>query len=128
MKARAHAMAQRSSLYARDELEMSVMRIRVRHPHESVAVHEEAFKLHPAEVPVRNKVCSLLVPQRASSQKYSGILPHPAHTHARTFLPCQHGSWNCVHVLVVHSKLLMLTNQLHMILNIDPALAWLPLV
>ena len=62
VKARAHAMAQRSSLYARDELEMSVMRIRVRHPHEAVAVHEEAFKLHPAEVPVRNKVCSPCVP------------------------------------------------------------------
>ncbi|KAK9841676.1 hypothetical protein WJX74_009916 [Apatococcus lobatus] len=55
VKARAHAMAQRSSLYARDELEMSVMRLRVRHPHEHVALHEEAFKLHPAEVPVRNK-------------------------------------------------------------------------
>ena len=58
VKARAYAMAQRSGLYARDELEMSVMRIRVRLPHETVALHEEAFKLHPPEVPVRNKVCS----------------------------------------------------------------------
>lgn len=60
VKARAFAMAQRSGLYARDELEMSVMRIRIRHPHEVVAPHEEGtFKLHPPEVPVRNKVGSI---------------------------------------------------------------------
>ncbi|KAK9861981.1 hypothetical protein WJX84_009317 [Apatococcus fuscideae] len=55
VRARAFAMAQRSSLYARDELEMAVMRIRIRHPNEPVAPHEEAFKLQPPEVPVRNK-------------------------------------------------------------------------
>ncbi len=74
VRARAFAMAQRSSLYARDELEMAVMRIRIRHPNEPVAPHEEAFKLQPPEVPVRNKVCDCILQQTLAHANHGHIL------------------------------------------------------
>lgn len=109
VKARAHAMAQRSSLYARDELEMSVMRIRVRYPHESVAIHEEAFKLHPAEVPVRNKVSSLSAAQKMPALSKclapttpSTAPPHPPPQPLSVWQlgvcgSCTHSAWQLPH-------------------------------
>ncbi|CAL8467045.1 g6581 [Coccomyxa elongata] len=55
LRGRALALAQRFALYARDELAMSTLRIRVRVPGEHVKPHEVHFKLHPAELPVKNK-------------------------------------------------------------------------
>lgn len=59
MKGRALALAQRALLYAADELAMARMRLRVRLPGEAVRPHEAHFKLHEAEVPVKNKVRDL---------------------------------------------------------------------
>ena len=56
LKGRALALAQRTLLYAADELAMARMRLRVRLPGEFVRPHEANFKLHEAEVPVKNKV------------------------------------------------------------------------
>lgn len=56
VKGRALALAQRALLYAADELAMARMRLRVRLPGELVRPHEAHFKLHEAEVPVKNKV------------------------------------------------------------------------
>lgn len=58
VRGRAFALAQRALLYAADELAMARMRLRVRLPGESVRPHEAHFKLHEAEVPVKNKVSS----------------------------------------------------------------------
>ncbi|CAL5225440.1 g8258 [Coccomyxa viridis] len=55
LKGRALALAQRTALYARDELNMSTLRIRTRLPGEFVRPHEVHFKLHEAELPVKNK-------------------------------------------------------------------------
>ncbi|EIE26712.1 hypothetical protein COCSUDRAFT_59229 [Coccomyxa subellipsoidea C-169] len=55
LRGRALALAQRFALYARDELAMSTLRIRVRVSGEYVKPHEVHFKLHPAEIPVKNK-------------------------------------------------------------------------
>ena len=55
-KGRALSLAQRSLLYARDELEMSTMRMRLRYPSEQVKPTEAHFKLHAAEVPIRSQV------------------------------------------------------------------------
>ena len=55
-------------------LEMAVMRIRIRHPNEPVAPHEEAFKLQPPEVPVRNKVCDCILQQTLAHANHGHIL------------------------------------------------------
>ena len=53
---------QRATLYARDELEMSTLRLRLRLPGETVKPHEVNFKLHEAEVPIKNTVSLLSKP------------------------------------------------------------------
>lgn len=53
---------QRATLYARDELEMSTLRLRLRLPGETVKPHEVNFKLHEAEVPIKNTVSGLSKP------------------------------------------------------------------
>lgn len=55
IKARALALAQRLMLYARDELEMAVLRLQLRLDGEQLNVHEQMFKLHEAEIPVKNQ-------------------------------------------------------------------------
>jgi hypothetical protein len=55
-RARALSRAQRALLYALDELEMSTMRLHLRAPGERVKPEEALYKLHPAEVPVKNAV------------------------------------------------------------------------
>ena len=55
-RARALSRAQRALLYARDELEMSTMRLQLRTPGERVKPEEALYKLHHAEVPVKNAV------------------------------------------------------------------------
>ncbi|CAK0735069.1 hypothetical protein CVIRNUC_000523 [Coccomyxa viridis] len=55
LRGRALALAQRMALYARDELNMSTLRIRTRIAGEFVRPHEIHFKLHEAEVPFKNK-------------------------------------------------------------------------
>ena len=57
VKARALSLEQRALLYAKDELEMCTMRMRLRGPGERVKPSETHFKLHPVEVPVRQQVC-----------------------------------------------------------------------
>ena len=56
IRARALMLAQRAALYSRDELEMAVLRMQLRVPGEEVKPHEAHFKLHDAEVPVKNQV------------------------------------------------------------------------
>ena len=56
VKGRALSLAQRALLYAADELVMARMRLRMRLPGEAVRTHEANFKLHEAEVPVKNQV------------------------------------------------------------------------
>jgi hypothetical protein len=55
LRCRALTLAQRGVLYARDELEMAVMRLRLQQPGERVKPHEQHFKLHPAALPAKNK-------------------------------------------------------------------------
>ena len=55
-RARALSRAQRALLYALDELEMSTMRLQLRAPGERVKPEEALYKLHHAEVPVKNAV------------------------------------------------------------------------
>ena len=72
VKGRELALAQRKLLYAADELAMASMRLRLRLPGESVRAHEVHFKLHEAEVPVKNKVgrCLRLAPFRCNLDVY----------------------------------------------------------
>ena len=56
LRSRALSLAQRGLLYAHDELDMSMMRMQLRSPDEVVKPHEQHFRLHPAEVPVKNRV------------------------------------------------------------------------
>jgi len=58
-QARALSLSQRMLLYAHDELDMATMRLRLRGEGEHVQPHEEHFKLHPAELPVKQRVRSL---------------------------------------------------------------------
>ena len=56
LSARALSLSQRMLLYAKDELEMCTLRLHLRAPGERVKPQEALYKLHPAEVPVRNVV------------------------------------------------------------------------
>lgn len=56
LSARALSRAQRMLLYAKDELEMCTLRLHLRAPGERVKPQEALYKLHPAEVPVKNVV------------------------------------------------------------------------
>jgi hypothetical protein len=56
VQANSLGLAQRMLLYAHDELEMCTMRTRLREENEEVQQHEEIFKLHAAEVPVKQRV------------------------------------------------------------------------
>eukprot|EP00798_Chlamydomonas_sp_ICE-L_P018133 gene18133-24573_t len=51
---RSLSLVQRSYLYAHDELDMAVMRMRLRVEGEVILTHEVIYKLHPEEVPVKN--------------------------------------------------------------------------
>ena len=56
LSARALGVMQRMLLYAKDELGMSTLRLQLRAPRERLKPHEALYKLHPAEVPVKNVV------------------------------------------------------------------------
>ena len=58
LSARALSLMQRMLLYAKDELEMSTIRLQLRAGGEQVKPQEALYKLHPAEVPVKNVVSS----------------------------------------------------------------------
>lgn len=56
LRSRSLSLAQRALLYAHDELDMSMMRMQLRGPGESVKPHEQHFRLQPFEVPLKNRV------------------------------------------------------------------------
>ncbi len=60
LRSRAVSLAQRALLYAHDELDMSMMRMQLRHVHDVVKPHEQHFRLQPFEVPLKNRVSPLL--------------------------------------------------------------------
>ncbi|KAL0055912.1 hypothetical protein WJX82_005648 [Trebouxia sp. C0006] len=55
LRSRALSLAQRALLYAHDELDMSMMRMQLRSAHDVVKLHEQHFRLQPAEVPLKNR-------------------------------------------------------------------------
>lgn len=56
LRSRSVSLAQRALLYSHDELDMSMMRMQLRAPGESVKPHEQHFRLQPFEVPLKNRV------------------------------------------------------------------------
>ncbi|KAK9810177.1 hypothetical protein WJX72_006177 [[Myrmecia] bisecta] len=59
LRARALSLAQRSVLYARDEMEMATMRTRLLAPGQTRRDHERLFKLYPGELDTRKHVVNL---------------------------------------------------------------------
>ncbi len=60
LRSRALSLAQRALLYAHDELDMSMMRMQLRSAHDVVKPHEQHFRLQPFQVPLKNRVSTLL--------------------------------------------------------------------
>lgn len=56
LRSRSVSLGQRALLYAHDELDMSMMRMQLRAPGDSVKPHEQHFRLQPFEVPLKNRV------------------------------------------------------------------------
>lgn len=77
-------------LYAMDELEMCTLRLHLRAPGERVKPQEALYKLHPAEVPVKNVVSPPIAARARTGRHFlcaatrsltdsgfSGECPHP---------------------------------------------------
>lgn len=129
LKISAVSVDQRQKLYLLDELEMCVMRTRLRSPEEVVKRGEELFKIWPAEIPVRltelsadKAVASAQLARRLGTLRYlnglmaqkevgsgrgikeSPVCPvcqEPFGTEVRAMLPCGHQLCHRCQVMVV---------------------------
>jgi len=97
LTATAGRAAQRFLLYARDELAMAALRIRVRALGERVKPHEVHFKLHAEEVPVKNKARARRAGRPRASQRClrarSSELPS---AHPSVAMQCTLASLQCM--------------------------------
>ncbi len=100
LRSRALSLAQRALLYAHDELDMSMMRMQLRSAHDVVKLHEQHFRLQPAEVPLKNRV-SPSRPTLLHSPRYCLTITLPASCSGK----CPSCGSYVVHCVSIHTAM-----------------------